>query len=516
MVGTLSITYRLDWRKIPTKIPIEMVQKPSRMGLYRRLTFSIIFSILHHYIKDKMNKIKKYILKDFELNEKTQKSAGIGKKLLKRIMFSAIVSICLIALILYTLPLTVLTFPALIEYAIVISLVIFMLILLFRYFSILILAYLHLNEYTLSVYDNNYNPFVSIIVPVYNEGKIINSSIKSLLKLNYSNYEIIIVNDGSTDDTKEICQKLVGYHNGIKISLISKENGGKSNALNLGIQYSKADFILCMDGDSQLSPDTLKSAIRHFVNPDIGAVAGNVKVLNRGKFWTDLQALEYIEGLNMARSAQSYLRLVNIIPGPIGVFRKSALMDAGFYSSDTFAEDADLTLKIMATGWKIYYEMDAISYTQAPETIHQLIKQRYRWTRGILQAIRKHKKLLLNPTINIKKTIILWSMLYEALIWPSMNILSNLFFILAALFFGSSYLILFWVISLILLDLISALYCIAVEREEFRLMLYPIAYRMFFILMIDVCKFASMIEEFLGIEMSWGKLERKKIVTKVN
>ena len=131
-------------------------------------------------------------------------------------------------------------------------------------------------------------------------------------------------------------------------------NGGKATALNAGIQVSRADFILCMDGDSQLSPDSLKLAVRHFANPKIGAVAGNVKVLNRGKFITDLQALEYIEGLNMARSAQSFARIVNIIPGPIGLFRKEALEKAGYYADDTFAEDADLTLRILADGWKIY------------------------------------------------------------------------------------------------------------------------------------------------------------------
>ena len=320
------------------------------------------------------------------------------------------------------------------------------------------------------------------------------------------------MNDGSTDNTREIAESFVGYRQGkfneIKITLINKENGGKSTALNTGIKYSNAEFVLCMDGDSQLSPDSLKRAIRHFKNPKIGAVAGNVKVLNRKRLLTDLQALEYIEGLNMARSAQSFIRAVNIIPGPIGVFRKSAIIEAGFYSSDTFAEDADLTLKILAKDWKIYYEPRAISYTEAPSTFQQLLKQRYRWTRGIIQSIRKHKKQLINPTINFRNTVILWSMFYEALIWPPMNIAAHLFFIIAALVFGFSSLIIFWWIGLALLDFISALYCIAVEKEEARLLPYTIIYRMFFILVIDICKAMSTIEEFLGIKMTWGKLER--------
>ena len=460
-----------------------------------------------------------------ELNQKVKKATIIldniqddpkeelsEKKYLRRILITGAISLLLLLVIIYTLPLTVLSIKSLLEYATIVALVIFLFVLLFRYFAILVLAYLYINQYTYKKVEGFF-PFVSIIVPVYNEEKVIHDSIDSLLQLNYSNYEIIIVNDGSTDGTKEAASTLVGYHKGknddnIKVSLINKPNGGKSKALNAGIRYSKAEIVLCMDGDSQLSPDSLRLAVRHFTNPEIGAVAGNVKVLNRGNLFTDLQALEYIEGLNMARSAQSYIRLVNIIPGPIGLFRKKAIEEAGFYSSDTFAEDADLTLKVLANGWKIYYEPNSISFTEAPAKLQQLLKQRYRWTRGIMQSIRKHKKLMLNPTVNFGDTFILWTMVYEALIWPTMNIAANLFFIIAALAFGFSSLIFFWWAGLALLDFVTALYCVAVEKEEFRLVGYSIIYRMFFILIIDICKAMSTIEEFLGIRMTWGKLER--------
>jgi poly-beta-1,6-N-acetyl-D-glucosamine synthase len=448
------------------------------------------------------------ILKNGEPYFLNEKKKG---KYLRRIIVNGLLSLILIFIIIYTLPLTILSYNSLIEYAIIDALVIFLFILLVRYFVILILAYLYLNQYTFKP-AKEFFPFVSIIVPVYNEEKVVADSVKSLLDLNYSNYEIIVVNDGSTDKTREVAEQLVGYQEGrysdIKVSLIDKPNGGKSKALNAGIRYSKAEFVLCMDGDSQLSPDSLRLAVRHFFNPEIGAVAGNVKVMNRRKFFTDLQALEYIEGLNMARSAQSFVSLVNIIPGPIGLFRKKAVEEAGYYSSDTYAEDADLTLKILAGGWKIYYEPNSVSFTEAPVKLQQLMKQRYRWTRGILQSIRKHKKLMLNPTINFGDTLILWTMFYEALIWPTMNIAANLFFMIAALVFGFTSLIFFWWAGLALLDLITALYCVAVEKEEFRLIWYAIIYRMFFILVIDICKAMSTIEELLGIRMSWGKLER--------
>ena len=441
----------------------------------------------------------------------TSNRENLKKKYFRRILISGIFSFILILLIIFTLPKTILSFSSLVEYATIVALVIFLFVLLIRYFGILSLAYLYLNEYTFKP-SKNYFPFVSIIVPVFNEARVIRDSINSLLKLNYSNYEIVIVNDGSTDSTKEVAESLVGYRKGklsdIKVSLINQPNGGKSRALNAGIKHSNAEIILCMDGDSQLAPESVRLAVRHFEDPGIGAVAGNVKVLNRNKFLTDLQALEYIEGLNMARSAQSYIRLVNIIPGPIGIFRKKAIVESGYYSNDTFAEDADLTLKILANGWKIYYEPASVSYTEAPASLQQLLKQRYRWTRGIIQSIRKHKRLMINPSINFGDTFILWTMFYEALIWPAMNIAANLFFIIAAVAFGFSYLIFFWWAGLALLDLITALYCIAVEKEEFRLVAYAIIYRMFFILIIDICKAMSTIEEFLGIKMTWGKLDR--------
>lgn len=454
--------------------------------------------------------IKKTLI-TIENKEELHSLDNPAQKYVQRILVSGIISLFLILIIVYTLPYTILSFNSMLEYAVIVALVIFLFILLVRYFAILIFAYLYLNEYTFRK-NGDIKPFVSIIIPVFNEERVIKQSIKSLLEQDYPNYEIIIVNDGSTDNTNNVAESLVGYQKGvyknIKVSLINQPNGGKAKALNTGIQFSKADFVLCMDGDSQLSSDALAAAARHFSNPKIGAVAGNVKVLNRRKFFTDLQALEYIEGLNMARSAQSLIRLVNIIPGPIGVFRKKAIEDAGYYSSDTFAEDADLTVKIIAAGWKIYYEPKSISYTEAPATLQQLLKQRYRWTRGILQSLRKHKRLLLNPTINFGHTFILWSMFYEALIWPAMNIAANVFFISAALIFGFTQLIFFWWAGLALLDLITALYCVASEKEEFRLIWYAIIYRMFFILIIDICKAMSTIEEFLGIRMTWGKLER--------
>ncbi|MBI9009646.1 MAG: glycosyltransferase [Tenericutes bacterium] len=458
-------------------------------------------------MKNKINRTR-ITLDNREVNEPVRDELKEKKRV---IWISGIVSIIFFVIIYLTLPYTILSWSGLYVYASIVSLVIFLFVLVFRYFSILIMAYLYITRYTVQD-KNGYYPFISIIVPVYNESKVIESSVNSLLKLDYPNYEIIIVNDGSEDNTAEVAESLVGYKHGVssnvKVSLINKPNGGKSKALNAGIQYSEADFVLCMDGDSQLSENTLKMGIRHLADPEVGAVAGNVKVLNRKKFFTDLQALEYIEGLNMPRSAQGFIHMVNIIPGPIGIFRKEAIYDAGYYSSDTFAEDADLTLKILAAGWKIHYEPNSIAITEAPEKLQQLLKQRYRWTRGIIQAIRKHKKYIINPTLNFNNTLVLWSMAYEALLWPFMNLFSNLNFILVALFAGMSSLVFFFWVGIAILDMMSALYSVAVEKEDFRLVPYALIYRIFFVVLIDVTKAMATIEEFLGIKMNWGKLER--------
>lgn len=401
----------------------------------------------------------------------------------------------------------------LLVYSSIVALILFLMVLLMRYFALLVLSYLHTAKYTAETQEEaSFQPRISIIVPAYNEGKLIRNTIQSLLQQDYPEYEIIVVDDGSSDETRAVAREMVGSYpkpgGRVEVKLVEKTNGGKSTALNAGIQVCSSDFVLNVDGDSQLSPDTLRRTIRHFADPRVGAVAGNVKVVNRTNLVTNLQALEYVEGLNMARSAQSIVRLVNIIPGPLGLFRKQAIVDADWYSSDTYAEDCDVTLKIIRQGWRVEYEPDAISYTEAPDKWLDLLKQRYRWTRGIIQAVRKHKDLFFNPTINFGGTIVMWAMAFESLVWPVMNVFANVYFVIIALVFGLNSYLVFWWVMLTILDMIAALYCVAVEKEQGSLVFYSIFYRLFFLLIIDVCKTFALIEEFLGVGMTWGKLER--------
>ncbi len=391
----------------------------------------------------------------------------------------------------------------------VVTLVLFLIILIARYFTLLWFGYLHhLESGGLAKRNGVEHPPVSLIVPAYNEGLVIESALESLLELDYPHYEIIVIDDGSTDDTLANASRMAGEYGHCRVRVTTKKNGGKASALNAGLAMAEHPVVLCMDADARLEPQTIKAAIVHFRDPSVGAVAGNVKVVNRVNLWTRLQALEYIEGLNMARRAQGFLNAVNIVPGPIGLFRREVLISVGGYDRDTFAEDADLTLKILTAGWKIRYEPRAVAWTEAPERLIDLIQQRYRWTRGILQAMGKHKRTLLMPVPDVPLWLSLVQMGFEATLWPIMNVYGHLFFAYVAVAFGMSEMLLAWWTLLTLLDLVAALASVGMEEEQLSLVPYALIYRFFFILLIDVVKLCSTFEEALNLRMGWGKLER--------
>jgi biofilm PGA synthesis N-glycosyltransferase PgaC len=382
----------------------------------------------------------------------------------------------------------------------------FLVLLILRYVGLLWFSFLnHLDN---DDFEWDELPLVTVLVPAYNEGTVIQGSIKSLLGLDYPRYEILVIDDGSSDDTSQKARVYEGIHGGATVRVIRKVNGGKAIALNTGIAAARGAFVLCMDGDSALHPQTLKRMVRHLANSSVGAVAGSVKVVNRTNLLASLQALEYVEGLNMVRSAQGFFRYVNIIPGPIGLFRKAALEKVGCYDHDTFAEDCDLTLKLLVDGWQVKYEPQGIAYTEAPEKLLDLLKQRYRWTRGILQAISKHKISLIDPRRGVGVTMTLWYMIFEGIMWPSMNVFAHVLFVFVAARYGTALPLVLWFAQLTILDLAAALYCVAVEEESIMLVPYAVFYRAFFALTVDVAKLLATIEELLNLKMDWGKLDR--------
>lgn len=392
----------------------------------------------------------------------------------------------------------------------------FLIVLILRFFVLVYLSYLHhldrmripdrLAEYRARK-DYSDLPMVSVIVPAYNEGAVIERSIESLLHLIYPALEIIVVDDGSSDDTYERAWRYTGKKGVAEVRVLRQENGGKSRALNNGIRHARGELIMAVDADSRVDPVSLLYIVPHFKNPEVGAVAGNVKVVNRHNLLTKMQALEYIEGLNMVRRSQGYFSAVNVIPGPLGVFRKSVLRDVGYYDHDTFAEDCDVTIKILTHRWKIEYEPFAVTWTEAPEHVVAFFKQRYRWTRGILQSLRKHSPQLIHGA-GFRNTFVLWYMGFEALLWPAMNIFAQFYFLYVMLVFDMAVFVIFWWGQLTVLDIVVAMFCLSMENESMRLAPYSVLYRIYFVLMTDVCKVIATVEEILQVHMTWGKLER--------
>lgn len=392
----------------------------------------------------------------------------------------------------------------------------FLALLIFRFFVLIYLSYLHhLDRAQVpdlgAVYRRHPEklllPPVSIIVPCYNEGVVVENSIRSLLEIVYPDLEIVVVDDGSSDDTYQRAARYAGRHGHCRVTVLRQRNRGKGEALNHGIGYASGELIVCVDADSRLEPESLLYAVQHFRNPRVGAVAGNVKVGNRRNFLTRMQALEYIEGLNMVRRSQGYFSAVNIIPGPIGVFRRTVLESIGGYDRDTFAEDCDITIKILKQKWKIEYEPFAVAWTEAPENFVGFFRQRYRWTRGILQALRKHRRYLWHGA-GFTNTFVLWYMGFEALLWPAMNIFAQIYFLYVVIFFDMTMFVIFWWGQLTVLDLVAAVFCIGMEDEDLSLTPYAVLYRIYFVVVTDVCKVIATLEEFLRLHMTWGKLQR--------
>jgi len=393
----------------------------------------------------------------------------------------------------------------------IVFILIFSIIVISRYFILLLLSMLNLLRDAKNPKKRKtiHDKMVSVIVPCYNEEMVLKSSLLSLIDQTYKNYEIIVVDDGSSDKTYLIAKSMEFIENNKRLVALTKPNAGKANALNFGISKAKGELILTVDADSKLSSSAIELMTEYFDDPQIGAVAGSVYVTNQNTLWSKLQALEYIQGLNLVRNGQAYLKLVNIIPGPIGMFRKSAVLEVGGYQSDTYAEDCDLTLNLINKRYKIDYEIDAVSYTEAPETLTELLKQRYRWTRGILQSVLKHKDKLWKLHKNFSMSMVMWYMLFEAILWPFAFVFANIFMIYVGVTAGHNSMFIYWWLIFTVLDLAASLYCVSVTKENIRLVLHAFYYRIFFINIINIAKILATLEEFKGVKMNWGKLERK-------
>jgi biofilm PGA synthesis N-glycosyltransferase PgaC len=210
--------------------------------------------------------------------------------------------------------------------------------------------------------------------------------------------EIIVIDDGSTDDTAEIVGAMASRDQ--RIRLIRQTNRGKPAALNRAVVEAQNEVVVTLDADTLFTPYTIERLVQRFARDPaerLGAVAGNVKVGNLGNAVTRWQALEYIMQIGVDRSAQDALRAIVVVPGACAAWRRTAVIEAGGFSSETLAEDCDLALQLQRLGYRVAQSVRAESFTEAPESFRQLSRQRFRWTFGNAQALWKHRSMILDP-----------------------------------------------------------------------------------------------------------------------
>ncbi len=238
-------------------------------------------------------------------------------------------------------------------------------------------------------------PLVSVIVPAFNEEVTCEASVRRLLAGDWPAMEIIFVDDGSRDRTFEIIR--AAFANEPRVRAFTKPNGGKASALDYGIERAAGDYLVCIDADTQLAPDAIGELMRAFADPRVVAVAGNVKIGNEVNLLTRWQAIEYITSQSFDRHAFDLLNGIMVVPGAIGAFRKDAVLRAGGFTTDTLAEDCELTVRLLRAGGVVRYQPSAIARTEAPETLRAFLKQRFRWCFGILQSVWKHRDAAFHP-----------------------------------------------------------------------------------------------------------------------
>ncbi|HEX7872835.1 MAG TPA: glycosyltransferase [Sphingobium sp.] len=236
--------------------------------------------------------------------------------------------------------------------------------------------------------------FVSVLIPAYNEERVIEASVRRVLASTGPRIEVIVIDDGSADATSAIVARTFGMDP--RVTLLTLKNGGKARALNQGLRIAKGDIVIALDADTQFEPETIARLSRWFADPAIGAVAGNAKIGNRINLVTRWQSVEYVTAQNLERRALSALDAITVVPGAVGAWRRTALDEVGGYPADTLAEDQDLTIAIQRAGWKVACDVDAIAWTEAPDTFRGLFKQRYRWAFGTLQCLWKHRSAMLS------------------------------------------------------------------------------------------------------------------------
>lgn len=370
--------------------------------------------------------------------------------------------------------------------------------------------------------ETHYTPAVTIIVPAYNEERVIAATVRSLLNQVYGgDLNIVVVDDGSPDDTYGVVMREFG--DDPRVAVYRKENGGKPTALNFGIARARGEIIVCLDADTQFTPSTVARLVAPLSDPKVGAVAGNAKVGNRHNLVTRWQALEYVTSQNLERRAFAVLNAITIVPGAVGAWRKSYVQAVGGFSDDTLAEDQDLTWALGEEGVRVVYADDAIAYTEAPDTLRSLIRQRFRWSFGTLQSVWKHKKITFRPKYGALGMIAMPNVWVFQLFYTAISPLADILFawsllsvLLARYQHGDRYalsnledVLKLYVIFLVV-DWLAAVVAFLMEPGEEKALTWLVLIQRFVFRQTMYWVVVKSIAAALrGHVVGWGKLERK-------
>uniref|UniRef100_UPI0017CAA101 bifunctional polysaccharide deacetylase/glycosyltransferase family 2 protein n=1 Tax=Sporichthya sp. TaxID=65475 RepID=UPI0017CAA101 len=356
--------------------------------------------------------------------------------------------------------------------------------------------------------EDEWQPPVTLLVPAYNEAVGIEATLRSIAGT-YPDLQVVVIDDGSTDGTADLAEALALPG----VEVVRQANAGKAAALNTGLVHCRNEIVVMVDGDTVFEPDTVRLIVQPLRDPAVGAVSGNTKVGNRGGILGRWQHLEYVIGFNLDRRMYDLLNCMPTVPGAAGAFRREALDAVGGVSTDTLAEDTDLTMAVTRAGWRVVYEERARAWTEAPSTLNALWRQRYRWCYGTLQSIWKHRRAVVEggPGRSLGLVGLPYLMLFQVLL-PLLAPVIDVFAIYGLLFLDPVKVAGFWFAYLIL-QLLGGAYALRLDRESLRplwtLPLQQFVYRQLMYLVV----LASVISALAGIRLPWHKLERTGGVT---
>jgi len=369
--------------------------------------------------------------------------------------------------------------------------------------------------------DPTTGPLVSVLIPCFNEEKVVVSSTSRILQSDWINIEVLVLDDGSTDNTSAVVE--AAFKDEPRVRLLTFDNGGKAHALNRGLQEVKGDIVVALDADTLFAKDTISLLARWFADPRIGAVAGNALVGNRLNMVTRWQALEYVTAQNLERRALDALGAVTVVPGAVGAWRREALEALGGYPGDTLAEDQDLTIAVQRAGWMVDFDPDARAYTEAPDSIRGLLKQRFRWSFGTLQCLWKHRRGLFDPKHPVLGFFALpqiWLFQIVLTVAAPLVDLGALWSIAAAIMTHYSHPVewssddlvrtIFYWCAFVLVDISAAMLGMALEkRAPWKELVWLPVQRFGYRQMMYYVVVKAVLTAIQGPRVGWGKLERR-------